>query len=589
MQFTELSELNHVVGLMRLAACNSPTFHDRQDSEVDRIYNSSPKMESQLRNSWIDKMTAFKPLASTSGSSSSAGKKSPKGLRKGSSASISAANGGAKAGDDAVKTRDTREKSVASSAAASRRRTSTQAGRDKKSSAAASVKNGDKEDSAAAGEKKQPGDGFTFEREDVEPISFHESSLLDKALKGPAAAAMGTRPQMMGADGGAVLHLTIYLPTRDEMKIDLYDVSTVDEAIQELLRVHQAETRQPPLYYGHPECYELRLHDSDGIPDEDFPGKVRRGKLVLMLLTGLGRSKTSVMREATSTVCERPDACPPSGDAPAGMLQLFHDVAAPAAAAKPSAAAAKAPLPNDKAFLKIFMPKSDDYTVVAIDGTTVGQDLLPTLNKKHRLQLFQELYVLKISEADRERLDLASDEIDMHTKLRPLNLHEVTLATKIFADAPQISAPAPSAVEETANVDSRSRPPPETFMFNDVTAAMFKEWHVIKKNKYGKKQQRMLGIDLNKIYNRKVGERVITSSKSTKIVRICVIVASLLCGGAAYVWRGLGAVQPRPVRVPDLLQGQHRGDHHRLHTNFADGKLPVSARKLFPNCFVYAT
>lgn len=67
--------------------------------------------------------------------------------------------------------------------------------------------------------------------------------------------------------------------------------------------------------------------------------------------------------------------------------------------------------------------------MVAIDGTTVGQDLLPTLNKKHRLQLFQELYVLKISDSDRERLDLASDEIDMHTKLRPLNLHEVTLAT----------------------------------------------------------------------------------------------------------------------------------------------------------------
>ncbi|ETN22299.1 hypothetical protein PPTG_02270 [Phytophthora nicotianae INRA-310] len=497
MQFTELSELNHMVGLMRLAACNSPTFHDRQDSEVDRIYNSSPKMESQLRNSWIDKMTAFKPLASTS-SSSSGGKKSPKGLRKGSSSNISTANGG-KAGDDATaKTRETREKSVASSNV-SRRRTSTQAGRtDKKSSAAASVKNGDKEEGAGA-DKKQSDDGFTFEKEDVPPISFHESSMLDKALKGPAAAS-GARPPMMGADGGAVLHLTIYLPTRDEMKIDLYDVSTVDEAIQELLRVHHVDARQPALYYGHPECYELRLHDSDGIPDEDFPALDRSRKIKNFGDAG-GHEYC---------LCERPDACPPSGDTPT-------DVAAPTAAAKPSAAATKAPLPNDKAFLKIFMPKSDDYTVVAIDGTTVGQDLLPTLNKKHRLQLFQELYVLKISEADRERLDLASDEIDMHTKLRPLNLHEVTLATKIFADAPQISAPAPSAVEETANVDSRSRPPPETFMFNDVTAAMFKEWHVIKKNKYGKKQQRMLGIDLNKIYNRKVGERVITSSKSTKI------------------------------------------------------------------------
>ncbi|KAF4323422.1 hypothetical protein BBO99_00003131 [Phytophthora kernoviae] len=489
-----------MVGLMRLAACNSPTFHDRQDSEVDRIYNSSPKMESQLRNSWIDKMTAFKPLSTTPGSAggSSGGKKSPKVMRKGSNSVIST-NG--KVGDDsnAGKTsKEVRDKSVASSTM-SRRRTSTQTGaRDKRGSVAASVKTGEE---AAAEAKKQPSDGFVFEKEEVEALSFHESSLLDKALKGPAAAA-GARPPMMGGDGGAVLHLTIYLPTRDEMKIDLYDVSTVDEAIQELLRCHQADGRQPALYYGHPECYELRLHDSDGIPDEDFPALDRSRKIKNFGDAG-GHEYC---------LCERPDACPPTGD-------TVPDAApATAAAAKPAIDANKAALPNDKAFLKIFMPKSDDYTVVAIDGTTVGQDLLPTLNKKHRLQLFQELYVLKISEADRERLDLASDEIDMQTKLRPLNLHEVTLATKIFADAPQISAPAaPSTVEETANINSRTRPPPETFMFNDVTAAMFKEWHVIKKNKYGKKQQRMLGIDLNKIYNRKVGERVITSGKSTKI------------------------------------------------------------------------
>ncbi|GMF45732.1 unnamed protein product [Phytophthora fragariaefolia] len=327
MQFTELSELNAHVGLMRLAACNSPTFHDRQDSEVDRIYNSSPKMESQLRNSWIDKMTAFKPLAAAA----AAGKKSPKGLRKGSSA---------KPGDD-VKTRDTREKSVAGSAA-SRRRASTQAARgDKKSSAAASVKNGDKDEPKAPADKKPKDDGFSFEKEQVEPISFHESSLLDKALKGPAAAAMGARPPMMGADGGAVLHLTIYLPTRDEMKIDV------------------------------------------------------RALLMLLLVCA-----TCFLTVAELVLC-------------VVLIRVLHsaDVAAPAAAAKPSAAAAKAPLPNDKAFLKIFM-----YELQAFDTSVVGTP------------------------------------------------------SRSFA------------VEETANVDSRSRPPPETFMFNDVTAAMFKEWHVIKKN-----------------------------------------------------------------------------------------------------------
>lgn len=71
MQFTELSELNKVVGMMRIASCNSPTFHDRQDSEVDRIFNSSPKMEMQLRNSWIDKMASFKPMGTANGGSNS--------------------------------------------------------------------------------------------------------------------------------------------------------------------------------------------------------------------------------------------------------------------------------------------------------------------------------------------------------------------------------------------------------------------------------------------------------------------------------------------------------------------------------------
>ena len=235
MQFTELSELNHVVGLMRLAACNSPTFHDRQDSEVDRIYNSSPKMELQLRNSWLDKMTAFKPQASSaasgSGTASLSGKKAPKCLRKGSTSGGFVVSNGVKAGDET--TRDGREKSVAVSGSTvqSRRRPSPQSGRgDKKSAAAAAAVGGyggqseikeETETAVAAEEAKDGDDGFTFEREEVLPMSFHESSLLDKALKGPAASTLGARPPMMGADGSAVLHLTIYLPTRDEMKIDV--------------------------------------------------------------------------------------------------------------------------------------------------------------------------------------------------------------------------------------------------------------------------------------------------------------------------------------------------------------------------------
>lgn len=108
MQFTELSELNKVVGMMRIAACNSPTFHDRQDSEVDRIYNSSPKMEMQLRNSWIDKMASFKPMAAANGSGTGAAKKTTAAPATSSAAAAAAAaaaaNGAAKASANAPDT-----------------------------------------------------------------------------------------------------------------------------------------------------------------------------------------------------------------------------------------------------------------------------------------------------------------------------------------------------------------------------------------------------------------------------------------------------------------------------------------------------
>lgn len=64
------------------------------------------------------------------------------------------------------------------------------------------------------------------------------------------------------------------------------------------------------------------------------------------------------------------------------------------------------------------------------------------------------------------------------------------------------------------------RPPPSTFMYNDVKAAMYKEWKVQKKNKYGKWQHRMLGLDMHKVYNSKVGERAIISRTNIKVVRM---------------------------------------------------------------------
>lgn len=81
--------------------------------------------------------------------------------------------------------------------------------------------NGDAKDEKSSDSVKKKDDGLLFEKEEVQPLSFHEVSLLDKILKG-SSVALGPKPVMMGgAEGSAVLHLTIYLPTRTEMKIDV--------------------------------------------------------------------------------------------------------------------------------------------------------------------------------------------------------------------------------------------------------------------------------------------------------------------------------------------------------------------------------
>ena len=47
MQFTEISELRTIVEIIRSQAQSSPIFHDRHDSEVDRLYNSSPEASTE--------------------------------------------------------------------------------------------------------------------------------------------------------------------------------------------------------------------------------------------------------------------------------------------------------------------------------------------------------------------------------------------------------------------------------------------------------------------------------------------------------------------------------------------------------------
>lgn len=50
---------------------------------------------------------------------------------------------------------------------------------------------------------------------------------------------------------------------------------------------------------------------------------------------------------------------------------------------------------------------------------------------------------------------------------------------------------------------------PDSILFNDISAAVYEEFKVVKKNKWGKFQTRMIGVDLTKIYNKNQEENKI--------------------------------------------------------------------------------
>jgi hypothetical protein len=53
----------------------------------------------------------------------------------------------------------------------------------------------------------------------------------------------------------------------------------------------------------------------------------------------------------------------------------------------------------------------------------------------------------------------------------------------------------------------------ENILYTDVTAAVYQEWTVLKKNKFGRVQERIMGIDSMKIYNYETQTRNAASVK----------------------------------------------------------------------------
>ncbi len=312
------------------------------------------------------------------------------------------------------------------------------------------------------------------------------------------------------AGGVPMLKILAYLPDRSPLKFKLKESGTIEDTIVEILRLHRESGNDPPLRGG-ADCYELRLHDEDGEPDEDFPALERT------------RQVQKFSDEDVYEFC----ICVVEGKDPDAS------VAAPAAAAaEKTDAAAKAIAEAQARIIRINMPNGL-YTKVNKTAKEDQRlrDIIPMLAIKHRLPLFRLTVQFEVSEEDRARLQLYTNVLDLDTVIASLDVSVIKLTFKKYADAPtkgpladldwmlredrpeidadeqqrRKEAAAKEAADKGGGESKNSgRPPESLFDFNEGTAAVYREWRVTKTNKWGRRQRRVMGIDLYKVFNKKV-------------------------------------------------------------------------------------
>ena len=127
-------------------------------------------------------------------------------------------------------------------------------------------------------------------------------------------------------------------------------------------------------------------------------------------------------------------------------------------------------------------------------------ELMQIVCKKPTVQLDPAKHVFKRDADAPDDLDASglAEAADLSTN--ESGQRQVVLAAKVYADAPRQQGARPGA----RSVDSQA---PETVTsekmksVSDVTAARYKEYDVVKVNKRGVRQERVLGIDRERFYN----------------------------------------------------------------------------------------
>jgi hypothetical protein len=288
--------------------------------------------------------------------------------------------------------------------------------------------------------------------------------------------------------------LSIYLPDFSSMTILVHDSNTFHEIIKKILTVHKTTYIQPPLRHTSPQLYELRMHEGDGEPDRDFPALDRTKQL-------------KQFNESEYCLCEIEDE---DEDFQGGTSML------------------NAPLTRDRSQtividatkISVQIPNVGEVKIPFFDNTRF-RDLLLEISKKHRLGLLTDEYQFSIANVeDQTRLKMSAPIVDLETTVKQFGVYTYELQKKTYADSIRISKPVLKGGIGVNNRQGNTAP----FVYTEATAMVYQEWRIVKKNKYGQKQPRIIGVDGKLVYNSKrdkdkSSKKVFNAQREVKDIR----------------------------------------------------------------------
>jgi SAPK-interacting protein 1 (Sin1), middle CRIM domain/SAPK-interacting protein 1 (Sin1), Pleckstrin-homology len=265
---------------------------------------------------------------------------------------------------------------------------------------------------------------------------------------------------------GPMLTLDVFTSVEQPpLKIAVNGILTVEDVIDQVLTQHAEQKRKPPLVPD-PDVYELRmLDDDDGEPDMDLPPLDRSRDIHNFGVDGVAlvlKPDADINMDAIT-----------SRTASSSSIGGVGGIGATRKHRGPSLQLNMG-RKDGKFFLKIHIPKNGSSHVLPVSQDMTLLDVLTKLSKKSQNATYEpKQYKFVYLGAER------TESLPLETQLTAIVSDELMLVDRV----PTTDL---KSIEENDHAELRR----------------YREFNVIKTNRRGKRQKRIMGIDSEKLYNK---------------------------------------------------------------------------------------